>query len=828
MREQANAEKSDLQTRGEMQPGTVLADRYRIERLLSRGGMGAVYEATQLGLDRAVAVKLLLPVFSSDAKMRERFQREARSAASLSHPNIIQVYDYGVAEAGPYIVMELVRGESLRRHIARSAVAPELAARLAEQVCAAVAAAHAAGIIHRDLKPDNILVEERADGLFAKVLDFGIAKLRDHRRAAGQPDGEAADTGDLTGASVIGSPNYMSPEQCMGLELDARSDVYSLGVVLYEMLTGRVPFADPSAVKVLLQHVNETPCRLTAIRPDLSAALEAVVLRALAKDRAARHATALELATDFRLALSNPVAFETRPTSAITGQGGQITPPPGDAYATNVAPTLPAINLSPIRAGQSSAPGSVSSSSGAGRRLAILPLRNLTGDADIEYLGFALADSVITQLCCLKSLVVRPSSAVERYRGQVVDPQTVGEELQVNTILTGSYLKAGSRFRVNAQLIDVVRNEMIWQERIDAEFDNVLALQDRICEALIAGLRLRLSTEEQCAVKCEEAAHPLAHELYLRAVACGNTLDEHRRALDLLESAIKLDEHYAPAWAALGGRYVIARHYFHDETMLAKAEAALEKALELKPQLPAAHFWLAFHYGEINDLQKGLVAIRKLLEVAPNSEYAYEVLAHAYEYAGLPDVSLALFRKALEINPVAHPQIIGMLLYQKGEMVEARRALETCPQREKFPEVNYWLAILDMVEGQPESAAARLEAIIVAPGAVKLHEMARGLLAAIRGEREEGRRVVRSITDSGYKFPAYVYYLLAQIYAQLGDAEACFEMLRENVKLGYGNHPFLMSDPLLAPVRSHAGFAEVAAMMRRAQTQIQLMLVAGQ
>jgi eukaryotic-like serine/threonine-protein kinase len=683
----------------------------------------------------------------------------------------------------------------------------------------------------RDLKPDNVLVEERADGLFAKVLDFGIAKLRD-----GGPAG--AVTGDLTGANVIGSPNYMSPEQCMGLELDARSDVYSLGVLLYEMLTGRVPFADPSAVKVLLQQVNETPRRLTEVRPEISVALETVVLRALAKDRAERHATATQLASEFRVALDNPLAFDTAVTSALTGR---ITPAPGGAFATNVAPALPAVDPAAGRAAQQCQPSpstsssasssaSPSAASGVRRRLAILPLRNLTGDPDIEYLGFALADGVITQLCCVKSLIVRPSSAVERYRGQAADPREVGEALQVNTILTGSYQKAGDDFRVNAQLIDVGRNEILWQERIDAKFTGVLALQDHICTALIAGLRLRLSTEEQEAVKGDEAAHPLAHELYLRAVACGNTLDEHRRALDLLESAVKLDASYASAWAALGGRYVAARHYFHDETMIVKAEAALEKAVELRPQLPAAHFWLACHYGEINDLQNGLRAVKKLIEVAPNSEYAYQALGRAYEYAGMLDAALMLYRKAQRINPLLYPQAAGMLLYEKGELAEARREFESNsngPQRAAFPEMDYWLAVIDVAEGQKESAAARLEALAASPGAVKLHELARGLLAAVRGEREEGRRVLRSVTDAGYKLPAYVYYLLAQIYGQLGDAEACFEMLGETLKRGYGNHTFLMNDPLLAPVRSHAGFGAVAEAMRRVQTELQLMLVAA-
>ncbi|HYE74827.1 MAG TPA: serine/threonine-protein kinase, partial [Blastocatellia bacterium] len=389
----------------QLQPGTLIADRFRIDRLLNRGGMGAVYQANQIGLERPVALKLLLPTFSEDAKMRERFHREARSAALLSHPNIIQIYDYGVSDWGPYIVMELVRGESLRHLIARGALAPEMALKLISQVCAAVATAHDAGIIHRDLKPDNILIEERADGYFVKVLDFGIAKLRDVREST-------TDTADLTGANVIGSPNYMSPEQCMGLELDARADIYSLGIVLYEMLTGRVPFSDPSAVKVLMQQVNEMPRRLTELRPDLTGAIEAVVLRALAKERLQRYESALQLSAEFKLALEKPATFDTYITS-VSPEVVQPTPVAiQNAGATNVMPTLLVDQHSDAKPQLATVHSSPSCSSN--RRLAILPLRNLTGDADIEYLGFALADSVITQLCCVKCLIIRPSSAIER------------------------------------------------------------------------------------------------------------------------------------------------------------------------------------------------------------------------------------------------------------------------------------------------------------------------------------------------------------------------------------------------------------------------------
>ncbi|HZF37549.1 MAG TPA: serine/threonine-protein kinase, partial [Blastocatellia bacterium] len=285
-----------------MQSGALLAEHYRIERLISRGGMGAVFEATQLNLDRAVAIKLLLPALSRDEKVRERFRREARSAASLRHPNIIQIYDYGISDHGPYIVMELARGKSLRNLLSQGAPPIELSVKLMGQICSALAAAHSATIIHRDLKPDNIMVEEQADGqIIAKVLDFGIAKMRES-----QPDEEAA---NLTGASIIGSPAYMSPEQSLGTTLDARSDIYSLGIVLYEMLTGSTPFGKATPGALLTHQINTPPPPVTAARPEISAAVESVVMKALAKDREARFTSATQFAQALRKAFDDPEAF---------------------------------------------------------------------------------------------------------------------------------------------------------------------------------------------------------------------------------------------------------------------------------------------------------------------------------------------------------------------------------------------------------------------------------------------------------------------------------------------------------------------------------------
>ena len=784
-----------------LQAGTVLADRYRVERLLSKGGMGAVFEATQLGLDRSVAVKLLLPTLSRDEKVQERFRREARSVAALRHPNIIQIYDYGISDHGPYIVMEFARGLSLRQTLRRGAMDIEPAIDLMEQICSAIASAHSAGIIHRDLKPDNIIIEAQLDGaLHAKVLDFGIAKMR-------EAQAEEADTGlsNLTGANIIGSPAYMSPEQSMGWELDARSDVYALGIMLYEMLTGQTPFGKAPAGAMLLHQVNTAPEPVSQKRAEIPASLEAVVMKSLAKDRNFRYSSATEFAKALRFALDDPEGAATQ--MALETQLDF-----GDSFATTITPNHP-----------SGMTGSLTATHR--RRLAILPLRNLAGDAEIEFLGFALADSVISQLAPLKSLIVRPSSAVEKYRNQIVEPRAVGRELQVETILSGSYLKAGDLFRVNVQLIDVQQNEILWQERIDLKFDNVITLQDKICEELIRGLKLKVTTGEQEALKRDEVRNPMAYEFYLRGLDAGTTAEEYRKAVEMLEASVGMEPGYAPAWAALAGRYINGRGYLNDDTMFGKAEIAAKRAVELNPQLPAGYFWLAVYYGEKGDLKNALAVCKQLLQAAPNSEYAYQAMGHAYDYAGLPDIALTLFRKAAEINPMTFPYMLGFIQYQKGNYEEARRELLKCP--DGCYEKHFWLGVIASIEGKRDEAIAHLKTLLEAGDAGVFFSTVRAMLCAWEGEIEEGQQILKETFDSNLQLGSYHFYIAAEVYSQLGDATSALQMLGKAAQAGYGNYPFLISDPLLAPVRETEGFAEIGKTMQKLQTQLQLMLVTG-
>ena len=342
---------------------------------------------------------------------------------------------------------------------------------------------------------------------------------------------------------------------------------------------------------------------------------------------------------------------------------------------------------------------------------------------------------------------------------------------------------------------------------------------------MIRGLRLNVTTGEQEAIKHDGARNPMAYEFYLRGLAFGDTPTDRRQAIGMLEASVGLDSSYAPAWAALAGRYINARVNLRDETMLDKAETAARKALEINSQLPAAFFWLALYHGEKGDLKNALIICKQLLQAAPNSEYAYQAMGHAYDYAGLPEIALTLFRKAAEINPVAYPHMLGFLQYQKGEYAEARRELEACS--DSIPEKHFWLAATDICEGKDEDAARRLEAMVAGGGSGWFNSQARALMLAIKGEREAGKQVLAEAFSAPIQMGGYHYYITAEVCAQLGEVDSCVEMLWGAVEAGYGNYPFLTSDPLLGPARSAESFTEVAAAMQKLQTRLQLMLVTG-
>jgi serine/threonine-protein kinase len=452
---------------------------YRLEQELGRGGMGRVYKALDLTLDRAVVLKLLGPDLVSDAGSRNRFLREARLASALDHPSICTIYEIAEWEDQYFIAMQYIPGKTLKRAVAGRALAVNALLPLAIQIADAIATAHSRGIVHRDIKSSNIIVTPRGQAI---VLDFGLAKLlRDKEPPRLQS--ELTQVG-----SPLGTPAYMSPEQARIERVDHRSDIFSFGVVVYEMATGRLPFKGKSNVEMMHSVINDTPAPVTALNSRIPLRLAAVIERALAKRSSDRYQSMKEVADELRevlVSLRGTSVTTTPRQSGLFGflrrfaAGPEARDPSGDPQGQGPPPETSSDNNS----GEFSLSGP-----GPGRTLAVLPFRNLSGDPGADFYSLSLADRLTTDLARFKSLIVRPSTSVARYYNSPVDPDLAGKELEAEAILTGNFLKSGDRVRVTAQLIDTRGGQILWSEKVDADAADALAMQDLISQRIIDGL----------------------------------------------------------------------------------------------------------------------------------------------------------------------------------------------------------------------------------------------------------------------------------------------------------------------------------------------------
>ncbi|MEP6782295.1 MAG: serine/threonine-protein kinase [Acidobacteriota bacterium] len=481
---------------------------YLIESRLGAGGMGEVYLARDTKLNRPVALKLLSnPVV--DAERFRRFRQEAYSVSALNHPNILVIHDVGEEDGRPYMVTEYVEGQTLRARM-QSPLPLASAIDLALQVAQALAAAHARGIVHRDVKPENVMV--RPDG-YVKVLDFGLAKLSD---VAAPPDGRSAP--HTTPGAVMGTPQYMSPEQARGLDLDARSDVWSLAAMVYEMIAGAPPFAGATSADLISSILNTEPVPLELRAPHVSPAVSRLIARALRKNRLERPAHAGDFVTE--LAALAPESGDTLRATTISEIGNED----GSTPRTRVTKRT---------------------------RIVVLPFRMLRPDPDIDFLGFSLADAIATTLSSLDSLIVRSSLAAMRFATERPDLRALAAEAEVDVVLVGTLLRAGSQLRVSAQLLGVPEGTIKWSDRIDVAADDLIRIQDEITERIVDSLSLPLASHDQQLLHHDVPASARAYELYLRGNTFFYSPDQWPIARDLYIECVAEDPAYAPAWARL-------------------------------------------------------------------------------------------------------------------------------------------------------------------------------------------------------------------------------------------------------------------------------------
>ncbi len=718
-------------------PGRTIS-HYRILEKLGEGGMGVVYKAEDTKLGRTVALKFLPPHALATDTARARFLQEAKAAAALNHANVCTIHEIEEAEGDAFIVMEYVDGPSLKEKIADGPIPLEDALATATEVARALEAAHRRGIVHRDIKPANILLTGEGR---AKVLDFGLAKI--------------ADAADLTApGSTVGTAAYMSPEQARGATVDRRTDLWSLGVVLYEMVTGRRPFSGDRVETIIRAILEDVPPRASSARSDVPRGVEQIIDRALEKDPARRYGDAGEMVRDLEGA------------SDTTG--------------------------SPRRGATDERPS-----------IAVLPFLDMSPEADQEYFCEGIAEEILNALAGVNRLRVAARTAAFQFRGKGHDVHEIGRKLHVDTILEGSVRKAGNRVRVTAQLINAGDGYHLWSEKFDRDLDDVFAIQDEISLAIVGKLRVRLLSDEKDRLVKRHTEDLEAHNLYLQGRYFWNKRDEAGllKAIECFERAIERDPDYALAYSGIADAYICLRVYAAapPADTLAKAEEAARKALEIDDDLAEAHTSVANIRAELHWDWTGAEAhFKRAIALNPNYPIAHNWYANLLEVLGRQEEALAEIDRAHELDPLS---LVGLRNqaatyivagdYDRAEEI-ARRALEMDPG---FTFVNSILAWVHWERGEHEEALRLFEEDRKREtGLTSILDCWIGAVLAEMGRRDEAQALLEQIRRTREESPIQPVPF-AFLCFSLGRMDEGFAALEK----AYEEH-----DPTLMHMRSEA------------------------
>ena len=773
---------------------------YQIVAPLGRGGMGEVYRAHDTRLDRDVAVKLLPRAFGSDPDRLRRFEQEARAAAALNHPNILSVYDIGSADGVPYFVSELLSGETLRARLAGGRLPVDQATDLAAQIARGLAAAHDRGIVHRDLKPDNLFIT--TDGA-VKILDFGIAK-------AASPAGVRDDQETVTRAVgtepglVVGTVPYMSPEQVRGESVDARSDIFALGAVLFEMLTGKVAFAAPSAAETMSAVLTRDP--LTDVRDSdawtgIPPQLADIVGHCLEKDPRQRFQSARDIA--FGLEVLSGVG--ARPVRAPLSQRRRLL----TVGAVVVVVAAIAVGLWRWRATLTPAAGRDDASA----LLAALPLRNLSGAPEDEYFTDGMTDSLITDLARTPRLAVIAREAVFRFKDRGIDPQKVGQELGARYVLHGSVQRAGDRVRINVRLVDVETGYTVWAEPFEDNVKDVFVIQNRIAKRVALALELKLAPVEAPAASRPPTTSEQAYDAYLRGLYEWHKPGEisRERALASFEQAVKADPGFALAQAALGSAYTQRFFYVDaDRRWEQQAFLAIEKALALDGHLAEAYLargQLAWSLPNRFPHERAVRDLQRAIELKPGLAEAHRELGKIYMHIGLLDKAVAANTYTLRLDP-GNPGALSRLTMTHVYQGQCETALELSTRQPLGR--NRALALA--CSGRTAEA---LEAL-PAPGADPADadpndEGVRALLMARLGDHKAAREriaLIRLTADNvaGLSDLHHTQYSIGAAYALMGETRQAVTWLTKASREGLPCYPLFERDPNLDSLRRDSEF----------------------
>ncbi|MFN2596409.1 MAG: protein kinase [Pyrinomonadaceae bacterium] len=805
---------------------------YRILEKLGAGGQGAVYKALNTKLGRNVVVKVLPRELTAKEVNLKRFEREARLASSLDHPNICAIYDLNEAEGVHFIVMQHVEGKNVRQLVGGRPLELRTALLIAVQVADALSAAHARGVIHRDIKAGNVMVTDSGQ---VKVLDFGLAKLLDETTA----QDEGIHQTQLTEIGVpYGTATYAAPEQATGAKVDHRADIFSTGVLLYEMLTGIWPFQGKTSVDVRHAVLHAAPRPLSDYRKDAPPRLQQILDRAMSKQPEDRYQKISELRDDLRAVLQEIAAGTVE---SLPGAGLESFKPQHLGGRSPVARALRWLRtLSGKEQTTRTAGASTHSSSsevhmtpltsmGAHREkksIAILPFRNLNNDAASAFYEFSLADAVITELAGLRSLVVRPSSVIAKYQGQPVDPRDAGRDLDVTAVLAAGFMHAGERLRVNAQLIDVASGEILWSERVDAASEDIIAVQDTIAQRIVAGLRVELSPDEQL-----DMARPVTHnaaayqeylrgrDLFARFIFRTVAPEDCDAAVSHFERAVSLDPDFALAHDGLGAAF--ANRVFKGFGGAAdyeRAEESFKRALAIDPQLVEARMLSVFVMLWRGEKQKARAEVARMRREAPNEAVVYFVKATLHRLDGEYERALRSYDRLVQLDPAAYVvaacnrALISIFEERYDEATtELEQALSAEPDN---PLAQALRALACYYVGDAARAAALLRRLLAAHTNMPGIRPFLALALSAQDDHEAARAELTPQVIENASVDADAAYWLASVYALEDDREAAFDWLARAIRLGNENRAFFERDRNWARLRDDPRFAETLSQIK--------------
>ena len=794
---------------------------YKITHKLGAGGQGTVYKAVDQKLGRTVVLKILPPELTVKETNLKRFEREARLASALDHPNICTIFDMDEANGLHFIAMQYVEGKTIRQLCNGRPLELDSALRIAIQTADALSAAHTRGIMHRDIKSGNVMVTDSGQ---VKILDFGLAKLLDDET---NPSG--IHQTDLTEVGVpYGTATYAAPEQARGDRVDERADIFSTGVLLYEMLTGTWPFRGKSAVDVRHAVIHDQPQPLSEARPgETPARLQKILDKAMQKDPRDRYQKVGELRDELRKVLHDLSTGAPMEIAATPKHMGGSTPvgramrwlrklSTGKEAHTSTQQFTSRPNTD---AGERSLTTTIADREK--KSLAVLPFKNLNNDAAASFYEFALADAVITELARIRSLVVRPSSVMSKYQGQMVDPADVGRELNVDAVLSAGFLAVGARFRVNAQLLEVKTGEIIWSDRVDASAADIITVQDEITKRIVDGLRLELSPDEQAGLAQPKTVNAEAYEEYLRGrdrfarfIFRTVAAEDCDAAIAHFSRAIELDPEFGLAYDGLGACHVnrVFKGLGGSEDF-EKAEAAFTRALELDANIIEARMLMIFCYLWRGQKRRAREEVARARREAPNEAVVHFVKATLHRLDGDYDRALRSYDRLVHLDPASFVVVSynrALIFLYRGKGDDAIRELDRAATVEpNNPLLRCIRAVAQYYSGDVDGAAARLREVLAQNP--NLHGV-RPFLAIFLSKQGDHAAAHGELTAAVKRTASVdpdIAYAVASVYALEGDRDSAFEWLNRSAALGNENKPLFEHDPNLALMRSDPRWSEL-------------------